>query len=111
MTAPRLYDVAPELAAELERLLIEAGEFALANRIDDLAIHDLCRCSDSFCSIFYTVEERITPWPIGFRTMALKPGELHLDVLGTTILHVEVLFRDDLRSKIQAAVPKVSRRH
>lgn len=105
MTAPLLHDVAPELAVELTKLLIEAGELALADRIKDLAIHDRCRCGDTFCSSFYTVAEHTTPYPKGFRTLALKPGELHLDVLGTAILHIEVLFRDDLKPKIQAAVP------
>jgi hypothetical protein len=32
MTAPLLHLVAPELAAELTKLLIEAGEFAIADR-------------------------------------------------------------------------------
>ena len=104
MTAPLLHDVAPELTAELTKLLIEAGEPALADRIKDLAIHVSCPCRDSFCSSFYTVAEHTTPYPKGFRTLALRPGELHLDVLGTTILHVEVLYRDDLKARIQAAL-------
>jgi hypothetical protein len=105
MTPPLLYNVAPELEAELTKLLIEAEEPALADRVKDLVIHDRCRCGDTFCSSFYTVAERTTPYPKGFRTLALKPGELHLDVLGMTILHIEVLFREDLKAKIQAAVP------
>ena len=105
MTVPLLHDVAPELEVELTRLLIDVGEFALAEQIKALAIHDRCRCGDSFCSSFYTVAERTTPFPIGFRTLALRPGILHLDVFGSTILQIEVLFRDDLRAKIIAALP------
>jgi hypothetical protein len=37
--------------------------------------------------------------------LALRPGELHLDVIETTILEVEVLYRDELRRKISSAVP------
>jgi len=105
MTALLLHDVAPELEAELRQLLVEAGEHALAERVKDLVIYERCRCGDSFCSTFYTVAERITPFPKGFRTLALRPGSLHLDVLDSTILQVELLFRDDLRAKIHAAVP------
>ena len=105
MTAPLLHDIAPELEAELIQLLVEAGEHALAERVRDLVIYDRCRCGDSFCSTFYTVAERTTPFPRGFRTVALRPGSLHLDVFDSTILQVEVLFRDDLRTKIHAAIP------
>lgn len=103
--APLLHDVAPELEAELIELLVEAGEFALAEGVKDLAIYDRCRCDDSFCSSFYTAAERTTPFPKGFRTLALRLGGLHLDVFGSTILQVEVLYRDDLKAKIHAAVP------
>jgi hypothetical protein len=105
MTAPLLHDVAPELEAELTELLVKAGELTLAEQVKDIAIFDRCRCGDSFCSTFYTVPERTTPFPKGFRTLALRLGVLHLDVLGSTILQVEVLYRDDLRAKIRAAVP------
>ncbi len=100
-----LRDVAPELEAEITQLLIEAGESALAAKVVTLRIHDRCRCGDDFCSSFYTVRNRTTPFPSGFRTLALRPGGLHLDVLDTTILQVEVLFRDDFKAKLAVAVP------
>jgi hypothetical protein len=102
MTAPLLDDVAPELEAELVELLTEVGEFTLAAKVKHLAIYDRCRCGDSFCSSFYTVAERT---PTGTRTLALRPGNLHLDVLDSIVLYVEVLYRDDLKLKIVAAVP------
>lgn len=105
MTAPLLDDVAPGLEAELIELLTEVGEFTLAAKVKHLAIYDRCRCGDSFCSSFYTVAERTTPWPTGTRTLALRPGSLHLDVLDSIVLYVEVLYRDDLKLKIVAAVP------
>ncbi|HEY3837223.1 MAG TPA: hypothetical protein VGL72_11660, partial [Bryobacteraceae bacterium] len=105
LTAPLLRDVAPELEAELARLLAEIGEHVLAKQVKDLRIFDRCRCGDSFCSTFYTVPNRATPHPPGFRTLALRPGELHLDVIDATILEVEVLYRGDLKRKIRTAVP------
>ncbi len=105
MKAPLLHDVAPELEAELAELLVEAGETTLAERVKTLAIFDRCRCGDSFCASFYTTPKRSTPYPKRFRTLALRPGELHLDVLDSTIMHVEVLYRDDLKGKIHAALP------
>jgi hypothetical protein len=105
MTALLLRQVAPELEAEVTKLLVEAGEDVLAERVKDLAIFERCRCGEYFCASFYTTAERVRPFPPGFRTLALLPGELHLDVLGATILQVEVLFRDDLRAKIHSALP------
>ncbi|WP_158933140.1 hypothetical protein [Acidisphaera sp. S103] len=105
MTAPLLRDVAPELEAELTELLVEAGEPTLAERMKALAIFDRCRCGDSFCASFYTVPKWTTPYPKGFRTLALRPGALHLDVLNSTIMYVEVLYRDDLKAKIHAVLP------
>jgi hypothetical protein len=78
---------------------------ALAHQVKNLTIYDRCRCGDSFCSSFYTVAERTTPYPKGFRTLALRLGELHLDVIGSTILHVELLYRDDIKEKIVSALP------
>lgn len=103
MTAPRLHDVAPELEAELRELLQGEGEAALAEQVSELAIFDRCRCGDSFCSTFYTVPNRTTPYPPGHLTLALASG-LHLDVINGKIVCVEVLYRDDLRVKIHAAV-------
>jgi hypothetical protein len=104
-SAPLLQVVAPELVAELTEFLTAAGEFVLAERVKHLAIFDRCRCGDSFCSSFYTIRNRTTPHPKGFRTVALRLGGLHLDVLDSTVLYVEVLNRDDLKAKIHAAVP------
>jgi hypothetical protein len=104
MTAPRLHDVAPELETELRELLQEEGEAALAEQVADLAIFDRCRCGDSFCSTFYTVPNRTAPYPPDHLTLALASGLL-LDVIDGKIVCVEVLYRDDLRTKIHAAVP------
>jgi hypothetical protein len=102
-----LQDAVPELAAELQRLLSETGEHGAAAQIADLAIISRCRCGDAFCASFHTA-----PPPDGVhgpdhRTIRLAPGRgyLNVDVVGTDIVYVEVLYRDDLKGKILAAVP------
>jgi hypothetical protein len=103
--SPRLTDVAPELVAELQRLLSQEGECALVAQVADLALVELCWCRDNFCSSFYTAPPAVSPYGPGRRTIPLPSdtGILTVDVIGSTIVHVEVLRRDDLRSKIIAA--------
>jgi hypothetical protein len=103
--SPRLIEVAPELVAELQRLLCQQGEFALVDQVADLVLVDRCRCGDSFCSSFYTAPSSVGPYGPGHRTIPLwsDTGILTVDVIASRIVHVEVLRRDDLRSKILAA--------
>ena len=107
MSAPLLIDVAPELAAELERLLVQEGEEGLAARVSGLRIVDRCRCGDDFCASFYTVPRPSGAFGHGHYTVALAPeaGYLNVDAIGPDIVQVEVLFRDELKAKIHAAVP------
>src|SRR5512132_3575336 len=50
---PLLTDVLPGLAQELQQLLTEHDEPALAAQVPDLRIIDRCRCDDDFCATFY----------------------------------------------------------
>ena len=100
---PLLTDVLPGLAQELQKLLVEQGEPALAAQVPGLRIIDRCRCDDDFCATFY-----VRPRPKGefgpeHRNVALTPtdGMLVLDVVGESIAAVEVLYRDDVRKVIQ----------
>jgi hypothetical protein len=104
---PLLADTLPEFAAELRQLLIEKGEAELASQVLSLAIHDRCRCGDSFCSTFYTQPKPNGAYGPGHRNIALTPDEgmLILDVVGEEIMCVEVLDREDVRGKLLAAVP------
>lgn len=104
--SPHLANVAPELVAELQHLLLQQGEAALVEQVAELALVDRCRCGDSLCSSFHTV-----PQSVGFRrqrhrTIPLRSeiGILTVDVIGSRIVHVEVLRRDDIRAKIIAAI-------
>lgn len=107
MTILRLVDVAPELVSELERLPVQEGESGLAAQVKDLRIVDRCRCGDDFCAAFYTAPRPAGAWGPDHRTIALAPemGDLNVDVVGRDIVLVEVLFRDELKANIHAAVP------
>jgi hypothetical protein len=105
--APYVRDVAPELVAELQQLLSQEGEHALAKKAFELTIVERCRCGDFFCATFFTAPRAEGPFGPGHRTIALDPksGMLNVDVVGTDIVQIEVLYRDDIRIKICAAVP------
>jgi hypothetical protein len=107
MTVPRVIDVVPELVSELQRLLTERGEPALAAQVAQLRIIDRCRCGDHFCSTFYTAPRPTGAFGPGHRTIALVPetGYLNVDVVGYDIVQIELLYRDDLKAKIHAAMP------
>jgi len=107
MAAPCLRDVAPELVGELQRLLVAQGEHGLADQVITLGIVELCPCDDCFCSTFYTVQRSSGAPSSDSRTIALRPqrGILNIDVVGARIVGVEVLYRDDIKTKIRAAMP------
>jgi hypothetical protein len=100
---PLLRDVAPELSSELRLLLVARSEPALAAQVDDLSIVERCRCGDDFCASFYTAP----PQGIVNFTVALDPavGMLNVDVIKGRSVFLEVLYRDDVKAKIDAAVP------
>jgi hypothetical protein len=90
-----LIESLPDLSRELSDLLITAREPGLAAQIGHLEIVAKCSCSDEFCASFY-----IAPKPVGsygpkHRNLELEPvrGMIILDL-------VEVLYRDDVRSRL-----------
>jgi hypothetical protein len=96
-----LVESLPELSRELTELLIAAGKPALAAQVDRLEIVAKCSCNDDFCASFYTARksERLAKdrW-----TLEVQPAEgmILLDLLGDTIVFIEVLYRDDVRAKL-----------
>ena len=106
MVTPRLRDVASELVSELQRLLTEQGEHGLAAQAAELAIVEHCPCGDAFCSTFYTAARPNGAYGSGLQAILLTPqrGMLIIDVVGSDIVGVEILYRDELRTKIRAAV-------
>ena len=106
-TRPLLADAIPEFATELRQLLEEQSEPELAAQVPSLAILDRCRCGDDFCSTFYTHPKPEGGFGPGHRNVRLMPedGMLILDVVAGEIACVEVLDREDVRQKLQAALP------
>lgn len=70
-------------------------------------ILDRCRCGDDFWATFYTQPKPESGYGPGHRNVALAPeeGVLILDIVEVSIACVEVLYRDDIRQKLQAALP------
>ncbi|HNY42415.1 MAG TPA: hypothetical protein PKJ41_18585 [Bryobacteraceae bacterium] len=97
----------PSLARELEELLVEIEEPALAAQVAGLQIVDRCRCGDDFCATFYTQPKPSGSYGPHHRNVPLTPqkGWLILDVVDDQIMCVEVLYRDEIKSVLEAAVP------
>ena len=103
----RLAEALPAFRDELESLLLEAGEFQLAQQVSSLQIVDRCRCGDDFCSTFYTGTKPEGSYGPQHRNVVLSPekGTLILDVVADKIKCVEVLYRDELRTLLEHALP------
>ena len=86
---PLLRDVEPQLTSDMERLLEEVGESTLVAQVKQLAIVD--RSDDKHGTDFYMVPRPQGRWGSGHRTLSLRPGSLHVDVVGGQIVCVEVL--------------------
>ncbi|HEX6494515.1 MAG TPA: hypothetical protein VF018_03460 [Acidobacteriaceae bacterium] len=97
-----LVESLPEFSRELTKLLITAGETALAAQVDRLEIVAKCDCNDDFCASFYTARKPFERYGKQRRTLEVQPaqGMILLDLIDTTIVHIEVLYRDDVRSKL-----------
>ena len=107
MSAPLLADSIPELAREIEGLLVEQGEHRLAAQVARVRIVDRCRCGDPFCATFYTAPRPQGSWGAGHRNieLACEIGMLILDVVNENVTCVEVLFRDEIRQKLHEVLP------
>ncbi len=91
----------------MEELLVEIGESELAAQVASLQIVDRCRCGDDFCATFYTQPIPLGSYGPNLRNVPLTPqkGWLILDVVDDRISCVEVLYRDEIKSVLEAAVP------
>ena len=97
-----LVESLPEFSRELTELLVAAGEPAFAAQIDRLEIVAKCSCNDDFCASFYTARkpfERYGEWRPSLEVQPTQ-GMILLHLVGDTITFIEVLYRDDVRSKL-----------
>jgi|ERR1700674_2169226 hypothetical protein len=102
-----LTEILPLLADELEQLLKEAGKPLLAAQVSQLTVVERCRCGDDFCASLYTQPKPEGGYGPGHDCMDLDAAEgmLLLDVVKGTIVHVEILNRDDIRQQLITALP------
>jgi hypothetical protein len=102
-----LADTLPSFAAELRQLLIEKGEHDLTAQVSGSKILERCQCGDDFCATFCTQPKPEGSFGQGHRNVALTPkeGTLILDVVGEAIACVEVLYREDVRQKLDEVFP------
>ncbi len=101
-----LGNVLPELAAELENLLVADGEPELAAQVHSLALVDRCRCDEN-CATFYCVPRPKGGWGPNHRNVLLdvEEGLTVLDVLDEKIVCVEILDRDEITRQVLKLLP------
>ena len=97
-----LVESLPEFSRELRGLLIAAGKPVLAAQVDRLEIVAKCSCNDDFCASFYTARKPFERYGEWRQSLEVQPaqGMILLDVVGDTIVFIEVLYRDDVRAKL-----------
>src|SRR5258707_2854276 len=102
-----LTDVLPNVAAELQTLLIAAERAELASQVQGLKIVDRCMCGDNFCASFYTQPKPTGSYGPNHECLELEPAEgmLILDIVNGLIAHVELLNRDDVRKGLATVLP------
>ena len=117
-TTPRLVEVAPEFARELEHLLTEVGRPDLAESVPTLQILGRCPCSDLNCASFYTMPwlDALIDWTRDGETLSLpaRHGQVSVDVANGFIVAVEVLGKRDTwlaLAPTAAATGKNNRNH
>jgi hypothetical protein len=104
---PRLIEVLPAFAKEIEELLKKQNESKLAAQVVSLAIVDRCRCGEDFCAAFYVEPKPRGAYGPGHRNVDLEPdsGMIILDVVDDRIMQIEVLHRNEVRQIIETAIP------
>jgi hypothetical protein len=105
--APLVSSEFPELAAELESLLKAEGEKVLADQIGNLRIIERCQCGDDFCATIYTLPKPKGAWGPNHRCIPLDPknGMIILDVVDERLAEIEILYRDEIRSRLNLLIP------
>ena len=107
---PLLLDALPNLADELSTLLNQGGATELALQVPFLRLVDRCRCGDDFCATLYTAPKPNGAYGPNHESMSLNPssGHLILDIVDRKIVCIEILFREDLRTRVLQLFPKNS---
>jgi hypothetical protein len=104
---PLLVVCLPDLAEELESLLVEIGQNELAAQVQHLRIVDRCRCEEPNCATFYTAEPPSGRWGPSLEGIQLPSADswMNLDVVDGRISMVEILDRPNTRNRILEVCP------
>lgn len=105
---PLVAEFLPELARELEELLVKVEEPELAKQVRALRAVDRCRCTDAECGSFYTAPKPHGSWNETHRDVTLElstSGIIILDVENEAIVFVEVLNRPEVRKALGEVFP------
>ena len=105
-----LQDALPDLADELTALLRSQNERDLAEQVPRLPLVDRCRCEDDFCATLYTAPKPQGAYGPNHESISLNPssGQFILDLVDRKIVCIEILFREDLRSRVLQLFPQTS---
>ena len=105
---PFLQDALPDLADELTALLRNANERDLVEQVPLLQLVDRCRCGDDFCATLYTAPKPKGAYGPNHESISLNPSSGHfiLDLVDRKIVCIEILFREDLRSRVLQLFPQ-----
>lgn len=97
----------PELAQEITDCLLRRGETELAGQIEHISIVDKCRCGDSFCGSLRTSPKPKGAYGPGHRNVVLEPsrGMFILDVVDERIVYIEILYRDEIKQRVDLLLP------
>jgi hypothetical protein len=123
-----LREIWPEVVDVLPNLLADAGEAALAATVAELVVFDRCRCGAYYCATAYTRPRPTAGFGPSHRNVAFYPPSMlsldtgqsaeqdglatspyliSLDVVDEEIACIEVLYDDDCRQRLIAALPEV----
>jgi hypothetical protein len=86
---PLVKDEVPELATQLADLLERTGETVLAAQVQNLAVFE--RVDHRHGSDIYTAPRPDGAWGMHHRTLPLRPGALHIDIVSGQIVLIELL--------------------
>jgi hypothetical protein len=105
---PLLSDIAPTFAEELVRSLQSEGEAGLAAQVPELHVLSFCGCGEPECASFTTraTEDRAVSPQVETIALDSLDGMVNVDTVGGQIVYVEVLYRADLRSALEAGFPR-----
>ena len=105
--AALLVDCLPEFSDELRSLSLQARRPDIAEQIGLMQLVDRCRCGDDFCATFYTGPRPEDSYGPNHENVELPAGEgmIILDLVDGRVQCVEVLYRDEIRSRLKTLLP------